>query len=284
MPREPLVTALLPVHDHDPEYLNAAIDSLDRQSESAWRALVIVESDRRAYFQTLLAQALEDPRIEVVTNEGRWLGGAFNTGMRHAHTDFVAILFADDMWEPDAVAVLEREIRARPNVDFFHSSRRVVDDHGHSISSIYRSFDRVDLDSFTEGAPVKHLLCWRREMGIEIGGMDESLRAVGTDDFDFPWTMAEHGAQFGAIEECLYVYRDHRTHRRLTTHEPRRMHARELARVFRKHGMSRADTRLRVRRAKREYLKQCLFRSRFDRFVKETLGISPARGWRTTYR
>jgi len=76
----------------------------------------------------LLARELEDPRVTLVVNEGRRLGGALNTGMRHAATDFVAILFADDMWATHAAAVLNHAIRQNPGVDFFHSSRIIIDE------------------------------------------------------------------------------------------------------------------------------------------------------------
>lgn len=284
MPVERLVTALVPVHAYDPIFLHAAIHSLQQQTQPTWRALVIVEPERHLAFAAELQPELADSRITLIDNEGRELAGAFNTGMRHAQTRFVAILLADDMWAPEAVAVLERSIRERPGVDFFHSARRVIDADGASISSVHGARDDVTLHDFETGAPVKHLLCWRRELGLAAGGMDERSQSVGPDDLDFPWVMAEHGATFGAIGECLYVYRDHRAHFRLTTHLPRSVHRRELARIFRKHGLSRSLARRRIRAASRSYLRQCLYRSPFEQRVRETLGLQPRRPWRERYR
>ena len=114
--------------------------------------------------------------------------------------------------------------------------------------------------------------------------MDETLRWVGPDDFDFPWTMAEHGAVLHPMPETLYLYRDHRAAFRLTTHVPRRDQERELRRIFAKHGLPRAVARRRIQKARRTYLRQCLYRSRLDRFLKLRVGIDPRRGWRETYR
>ena len=56
-----------------------------------------------------------------------------------------------------------------------------------------------DLRSFeTAGSPVKHLMCWRRALGLEIGGMNEAVSDHGCDDYDFPWRMAEAGAPGGS--------------------------------------------------------------------------------------
>src|SRR3954451_4362498 len=193
MPADPLVTALIPVHQYVPEFLRASMESLREQTCASWRALVIVEASRRTLFEQELADELSDPRVQMVTNEGRGLAGAFNTGMRHARTEFVPELMADDMWSADAVEVLDRNIRTHPEVDFFHSSRRIVDAAGSSISSVHEAREAVTLADFATTSPVKHLLCWRRTMGLAVGGMDEASRSVGPDDLDFPWIMAEHG-------------------------------------------------------------------------------------------
>src|SRR5262245_19804644 len=111
MPPDCLVTALLPVRDYHPDFLRDAVRSLELQTMPSWRALVIEEPDRRSGIEAMLRPVLCDRRFRMIDNEGRRLAGAFNTGMRHAETDFVAILLGDDMWAVDAVAVLEREIR-----------------------------------------------------------------------------------------------------------------------------------------------------------------------------
>src|SRR5947209_4515716 len=115
--------------------------------------------------------------------------------MKAAETEFVALLLSDDLWSPDAVAMLEDHIARYPHADFFHSARRYIDDVGRPISSVYPARASVTLADFFAASPVKHLLCWRRSLALSIGGMDEQTKC-GPDDFDFPWTMAEHGAIF----------------------------------------------------------------------------------------
>jgi glycosyltransferase involved in cell wall biosynthesis len=270
------VTALLPVKDYHPAHLHAALGSMFAQTSPDWRLLIVAEADRAAAARRELAPHLDDPRVELIANEGRLLSGAFNTGMRHAQTDFVAILLGDDMWSPDAAAVLERNIRERPEVDFFHSAlRTLAPDGGRHVRP---SPTTLGPDDFVRGA-VKHLLCWRRSKALSFGGMDESLNSVGPDDFDFPWSMADHGARFGAIPECLYLYRDHRDSFRLTTHLPRSVHAAELRRIMRKHGTGRVATELHVLVARRTYLRQCLYRSPLDRRLRQRLGLGPRPAW-----
>jgi glycosyltransferase involved in cell wall biosynthesis len=243
---------------------------------------VVTEPDRIDQLGGRLAQALRDDRISLVANEGQGMAGACNTGMRRAETDFVAILLGDDLWAPDAVAVLGRRIAASPQADFFHSSRRYIDDEGRPISGVLAARASVSLEDFAATTPVKHLLCWRNELALSFGGMDESIE-FAPDDFDFPWCMAEYGASFAAVPECLYVYRDHRSAYRLSTHVPLSVQVRQLERVLSKHGLERAAIRERVREARRSYLRQALYRSPLDRSLKRLRRADAAGDWRESY-
>ncbi|MFN8644363.1 MAG: glycosyltransferase [Candidatus Binatia bacterium] len=156
-----------------------------------WRCLVVVKPSDRDHFASELAEVLRDPRLRLLDNRGRALAGAINTGMRAADTEFVALILGDDLWAPEAVEVLTRAIAAFPEVDFFHSARRVIDDAGAPISSVYPSRETFTLRRLrARASPVKHLLCWRRALGLAVGGIDESINSVGPDDYDFPWVMA----------------------------------------------------------------------------------------------
>ena len=279
-----LVTALMPLRNYQHDFLFKAFRSLGAQTSPDWRLLIIVEREDRARFEDLLRKELADSRTRLIVNEGRKLAGAMNTGMRHAETPFVAILLSDDMWAPDTVEVLSSRIGLHPDADFFHSSRVIIDEHDQPISSIHRSREAFDMKEFVLTSPVKHLLCWRRELALSFGGMDETLNNVGPDDYDFPWTMAEHGARFHAIAEALYLYRDHRDSSRLTTHLPLSVHLREIKRILRKHGASRAEIQARLASAKATYLRQCLYRNRADKWLKVLLGHTAREGWRETYR
>lgn len=277
------ITALLPVKSYHDGYLREAIDSLLEQTSDTWRLLIVTEPDRETDVRTVTADYLRDGRIRLITNDGRKLAGAFNTGMRNAETEFVAILLGDDKWAPEAVEVLCRNIVSHPEVDFFHSSRLVIEESGAPLSSVYPSRSDVRLEHFGSPSPVKHLLCWRKSLALGFGGMDERLNSVGVDDCDFPWLMAEHGAVFRAIPECLYLFRDHRSSFRLTTHLPLSVHKRELRRIMRKHGATPVMTWRAVRRARRSYLRQCLYRGEWERWLRKRLRLRPPTPWRQTY-
>jgi glycosyltransferase involved in cell wall biosynthesis len=274
------VTVITPVKHYSPAYLRQAVGSILGQSRSDWRLLVVAHEERADELRELLRAELSDARIELIVQEGRRLAGAINTGMRRARTPFVALLLGDDLWSSDAVAVLNEQIARHPEVDFFHSSRAKIDEGGR-VTLRRRSRASFRIEEFQMGSPVKHLLCWRRALALQIGGVDEALNCIGPDDYDFPWSMAEHGARFHAIEDCLYFMRNHCDHHRLTTHTPLSVNKRDVRRILRKHGVGFLRRRWIVaRRRRRGSLGlQSVYRNALDRWIKQRIGYEARRGW-----
>ncbi len=281
--KNPLVTILMPCKDPHPGFLKAAVRSVLDQTSSGWQLIIIGEKNEILALQELMLSFKTHPRISIIINESRLLSGALNTGMRAASGDFICILLVDDMLAPNAIEVLSRYIRSCPDVDFFHSARRIINENGEFISRVYPSRKSFALSDFKHGSPVKHLLCWKREKGLAIGGIDEDLGIHGADDYDFPWSMAEAGCNFKAIPECLYYYRDHREHYRLTTHVPLDQQKEELTKIFRKHGLSPDEIRAELDSRSAGYLRQALFADEEDKIRKERVGFDAQLGWREGY-
>ena len=278
------VTVFIPIKHYHEGFLRQAIGSVFRQTRSDWRLLLMVEKASVEHFEQLLRDVARDPRVRILPRTGRRLAGAYNSAMREADTEFIAALLGDDLLAPEAVEVLGEQIAANPHADFFHSGRYFIDGNNRRISSDYAPGAPVTPEGFAEGSPVKHLLCWRVALGRSCGGVDETLDNFGSDDYDFPWTMLEHGAVFHAIQAPLYIFRDHRDGYRLTTHVPRSQQREGLARIFEKHRVPRNVASRRVREATRSYLRQSLFRNPAHRWILERVGFDPQRGWREPYR
>ena len=262
------ITILMPLKNYHPVFLDKSIKSVFNQTSSAWNLLIIVQKKDLKKFQEILKHRLPDSRVKIILKKGYQLAGSINSGMKSAATNFVAILHSDDVWAPEAVETLLRYISKNPDIDFFHSSRLKINENDDQISQVYQSKETFTVEDFKLGSPVKHLLCWRKEKALSIGGIDERLYSVGPDDYDFPWTMAENGATFKAIPECLYIYREHLKAFRLTTHLPLSVHKRGIKRILKKHGVEKEIIEKRIAQGEKTYLRECLYKNRPERFFK----------------
>jgi glycosyltransferase involved in cell wall biosynthesis len=281
----PLVTVLLTCRNSHPRFLLLALRSVLRQSSARWRLLVIddasEQADTLAVFRRL--ERVRDPRVRIVRSRSRHVTGALNEGMREATTPCVCVLHSDDVLVETAIATLNAAIEANPHVHYFHSARQVIDERGRALSRIYPARELCSAADFLGTPPVKALHCWRVEAALSIGGMDETLGLHGGDDYDFPWCMAEAGFRFCAIPDCLYLFRDHRAHERLTTHVPLDVQIAHLRTMFAKHGLDEDAITGQVEWRRRSYLREALFATWADRRAKELSGFDPRSGWRFSY-
>jgi len=271
---------IMPLKYYHPEFLEKSVRSITQQSCPDWNLRIVVEQADFTRLTSLFHDELRNPRIRLIVNSGFRFPGAINAGVRNAQTDFVAILLADDMWATNAVDVLSRYIERYPHVDFFHSSRIVIDENDKPISSVFQSKDTFRLNDFQWGSPVKHLLCWNREKGLLVGGIDETILKA-QDDYDFPWTMAEKGATFKAVKECLYYYRNHIECERLTTHRPLSVTKRGIRGILKKHGVGifRRIWIVEKMRFRGSLGKQCIYRNTLDRWIQQKLGSDARTRW-----
>ncbi len=279
------ITIILPVKHYVSGYLKMAAQSVLNQSLGDWRLLVLADKSVAGELKSLLQGELSDFRISLIGVATPNLAATINAGMKLASTEFVTLLFGDDLFAENAIEVLQRAIRARPNVDFFHSSRRIIDGNGDSISSVHASRAQFEWKDFLNGSPVKHLLCWRREMALAIGGVDEAFSTQGPDDYDFPWSMFEYGARFQALPECLYIYRNHCDGFRLTTHDPRTVQLLTARKILRKHGVGLWRSWMMIYFKWRGGLaSQSIYSSRFTRRFYRFVGADAEKKWRqSTY-
>ena len=282
----PLVTVLMPCKDVKASFFTEAINSVFSQSDPLWNLVVVYDFSKNVEIMDILGELSnsKDSRISVLKNESNFLTGALNTGMRHTKTPYVCSLLCDDLLDKKAIEVLNRYVKEYHNIDFFHSARMYIDENGNPISSVLMAVESFNLSDFKNHGPVKHLLCWKVESALAIGGMDESLGLHGADDYDFPWCMAEAGYSFKAIPECLYYYRDHREHYRLTTHVPLETQINELKKIWKKHGLKDDEIEEQIKRRISQYLKQALYMDEEDKKKKERENYDIRKGWREKHR
>jgi glycosyltransferase involved in cell wall biosynthesis len=273
------ITILLPVREPPTCFLSDAIGSVLNQTSPHWRLIVIGEAPCEGVSDVIKRHFSESP-IQVILNSGKLLSGAINTGLKAASTEFVCLLLGDDMLSPNAIAKLQEQIAAHSTADVFHSSRLIINELGKVIGRRL-VVDRFTSSDWVEGSVVKHLICFRRERALSIGGVDETLGLHGADDYDFPWCMAEAGFSFVPISEPLYWYREHNNGFRLTTHVAPELQASELEKIFRKHGVSQREIERQIQKRMEFYVGGGGSSGASSFFVPSSYGAE--RNFQTTY-
>lgn len=118
-------------------YIGAAIDSVLKQTYRKLEVIVVDDCSDDDSFQIAKAKAVVDPRVRPVRNE-RNLGMVenWNRCLELATGEYVKILCADDLLEPQCVERCVGLFRGNRDVGLVTTARRLVDEAGMTIGCL----------------------------------------------------------------------------------------------------------------------------------------------------
>ncbi|MCW2877019.1 MAG: CDP-glycerol:poly(glycerophosphate) glycerophosphotransferase [Sphaerisporangium sp.] len=134
------LSVIVPIYKVEP-YLAACLDSLASQT---WRDLeVIMVDDGSPDASAAIAArfAARDPRFRLVRQPNAGLGGARNTGVRHASGEFLAFVDSDDLLPEYALEYLLASLRTTGS-DFATGNVDVLTARGRKRSPMHRPIFR----------------------------------------------------------------------------------------------------------------------------------------------
>ena len=187
-------------------YLAAALDSVLAQTEPRWELIVVNDGSTDNTAQVLTRYAAE-PRLHVLTQPNSGLSTARNRALAIARAPWVALLDADDLWQPAYLATLLTALEAGPPAVAAFAGWQYLDAAGLPLPQ----------SVVPQAAGLADNLLWRNPLvpsGAVIqraaldhcGGFDPAL--PGVEDWDMWLRLAPHGP-FLVIPQVLVFYRTH---------------------------------------------------------------------------
>ncbi|HXH20995.1 MAG TPA: glycosyltransferase family 2 protein [Dehalococcoidia bacterium] len=126
-----LVSIVIPAYNVGP-YIGATIDSALAQT---YRPVEVIVVDDGSTDETASVCASFGDRIFYLRQRNRGAAAARNTGLRHAHGEFVAFLDGDDLWDPRTVATQVDAVQRFPDSGLVAVDGVEFDDSGTVLSS-----------------------------------------------------------------------------------------------------------------------------------------------------
>ncbi len=199
------VSVVMPVYNGE-KYVEDALCSVLRQTISPTEIIVI---DDGSTDRTLEILAAFEGLIRVIRQENKGHASARNAAAQIATGTWLAMIDADDLWEPTKLQKqLELVDRFRDGDVFytatanFEDSARVDDvTFGDRECPAGCVFEDLLLENFITHSSI----LMRRSDLLCVGGYDENLKT--TCDWDLWLRMAASGCRFHGIKETLTRYR-----------------------------------------------------------------------------
>jgi glycosyltransferase involved in cell wall biosynthesis len=189
-------------------YLREAVESVLAQTFEEFELLIVDDAST----DDAVAALPDDPRIRILRNE-RNLGQipSLNRGLREARSKLVARLDHDDVCLPRRLELQVDLLDRHPEVVLSATWVDIVDTQGRLWTHV-----RPSIESF--GDFVCHIvsghvhlvhpsLMFRRDVVLDVGGLDESLNAAEDQDLYRRLVLARRDAR--VVTETLVRYRRH---------------------------------------------------------------------------
>ncbi len=201
----PRFSVLTPVYDTPDDVLRATVRSVTRQTFGDWELCLVDDASPSPRVRRTLAElAAGDPRIRVVTRATN--GGivaASNDAVAMARGEFLALLDHDDELHPDALALVDEALRARPDADYAYTDEDKIDAQGRRSGPFYKpdwSPERFRTQMYT-----CHLSVLRASLVDLVGGFRAEYE--GSQDWDLVLRVTERAREVVHVPRVLYHWR-----------------------------------------------------------------------------
>ncbi|HIJ81963.1 MAG TPA: glycosyltransferase [Desulfuromonadales bacterium] len=207
------VSILMPVYN-EARYLQAALDSLYRQTLTSWELIAVDDGSTDRTPEILANAARNDRRISVLKCKRAGLVAALTIGLKACRFPLVARFDGDDICHPLRLELQAAYLDTHPETglvacDFRHFPRSGIKQGMIDYESWQNSLKYHELiirDLFVESPFVHPSVMFRRSTIERCGGYRDN---GWPEDYDLWLRMAGAGVQFARLPQTLLFWRDH---------------------------------------------------------------------------
>jgi Glycosyl transferase family 2 len=204
-----IVDVLVPVFN-GATTITEAIESLQRQTFTSFRIIIVDDGSTDRTPEVLAALAAGDSRITVLTRPNGGIVDALNAGLRLCQAEFVARQDADDISDPSRLAVELDYLRRHADCVAVSGAVKHIDEQGRFLGTVqtFPQPDRADPRWAPSREPyLMHPFLMVRRADLQaIGGY---RYVYYSEDTDLCWRLQERGAMQNINMPPLGKYRLH---------------------------------------------------------------------------
>jgi GT2 family glycosyltransferase len=199
-----VISVVMPVHDPDPAWLEAAIRSVLGQVYPHLQLCIADDASTKLDVRAVLERAAGDPRVRVAYRDQQGgIAAASNSAIELATGDFVGFLDHDDVIRPHALYAMAAYIRDHVGADLVYSDEdKLLPDGGLGAPAFKPEYspDRLLAENY-----INHFTMVRRSLLVDVGGFREGFD--GSQDHDLMLRVSERAKHVGHVSDVLYAWR-----------------------------------------------------------------------------
>lgn len=203
--RAPKISVIMPVFNIEPELLEKAVKSVERQVYPHWELCMADDGSTDPRVQATLERLGEnEPRIRVMyLEQNQGISGASNAALSLASGEYLAFLDHDDEFHPLALLQVARCLGKYPQTDLIFSDEDKLTMDGKRRDVVRKPGWSPDL--FLTYNYLCHLVVCRKALVDQVGGFRKGFE--GSQDYDLLLRLTELTDRIRHIPRVLYHWR-----------------------------------------------------------------------------
>ncbi len=204
--KKPLISIVMPVYNVPPEWLQAAISSVENQLYENWELCIV--DDASTSEETLgFLKTLRHSRIRIrYLDKNRNIAAASNEAIRFARGEYLAFMDNDDELTPDAIFEMVSAIN-KLDADLIYSDEDFIDLEGNYSDPHFKPDYSPDL--LLSHNYITHFVVVKKQLAEDVGLLDS--RYDGAQDHEFLLRVTEKANCIHHIQKILYHWRKSET-------------------------------------------------------------------------
>jgi glycosyltransferase involved in cell wall biosynthesis len=187
------VTVIIPAYNAA-AYITRTIDSVLAQTCQPLEILVVDDGSKD---RTADIVAALPPPVRLIRKENGGPASARNRGAREAKGDWLALLDADDIWQPTKLAA-QLQLGGDPSVGLIHC----LPDHRRTVVPDELTFEMM----WDQNWIINSSVLIRREAFESLGGFNEARELISVEDYNFWLQVAASPWRIVTCQQILVHY------------------------------------------------------------------------------
>jgi teichuronic acid biosynthesis glycosyltransferase TuaG len=150
-----LVSVITPMYNGE-RFVVQTIDSVLSQTYPLWELIVIDDGSNDNGPALVNKYAQRDTRIQLLRQGNRGSASARNKGIRHARGQYIALLDADDTWNPDFLQK-QLDLMREKQTELVYASHTRINEHGKECLKPFMASEKEDYYSMLKTCSISCL-------------------------------------------------------------------------------------------------------------------------------
>lgn len=202
------ITVIIPVYNTE-KFLEKSVRSIMNQTYKNLNIICVNDGSTDGSLAILEKLAKEDERITIINQKNAGLGGARNTGLDHATTEWISFIDSDDLLHQNAFEILSKVLDT--NIDFIHFGTEIRIEDGITPIKSDDKYYAIKYNGLTEVTDLQFLesdtsACNKLFRKSILDKHNIRFEKILYEDFQFTHQYLSVSKYAYYVPEKLYIY------------------------------------------------------------------------------